>query len=193
MFSAFSQAGFLVLAMAFSGVAHVIWLNSQTAQRFSYPVDGGRTFRKRRIFGDNKRLSGFLVLPPATGLSFWALSLLWPQLTGATPGALWDLSSAQYAMMGFACGLVFLVAELPNSFLKRQLGIAPGGAPTAGPLKVLTTVIDRLDSVIGCLIAVSLIVPVPFATWVWVFALGICQHAFFSFLMFKLGLKRRAL
>ena len=193
MSPAISQAVFLVLAMAFSGAAHVSWLSSGTAQRLSYPADGGHTFRNRRIFGDNKRLSGFLVLPPATSLSFLTLSLLWPQLPGATPDTLWNLSSAQYAMMGFACGLAFLVAELPNSFLKRQLGIESGDTPPAGALKVLTIVIDRLDSVIGCLIAVSLIVQISLATWVWVIALGISQHAFFSFLMFKLGLKRRAL
>lgn len=190
---AFFQAVFLVLAMAIPGAVHVIWLRSKMARRMTYPIDGGLTFRGRRLFGANKTLSGFVALPLAACLSFWLLSLLWARLPGTLPDMLWPLSGGQYAALGLVCGLAFLVAELPNSFAKRQIGIAPGAAPPAGPLKVITAIIDRFDSVIGCLIAVSLIVPVSIATWVWVLVLGTGQHALFSVLMFKMGLKGRAL
>lgn len=187
------QAVFLVLAMACPGAAHVIWLRSQTAQRLTWPVDGGLTFRRHRIFGENKRLAGFFVLPPVAGLSFWMLSKLWAYLPGALPSLIWPLSGMQYALLGLACGFAFLVAELPNSFLKRQFGVAPGGTPASRLFRVLATGLDRFDSVIGCLIVAGLIVPVSLATWGWVLVLGTSQHALFSFAMFQLGLKGRAL
>lgn len=189
----FCQAVFLVLGMAFPGAAHVIWLRSRTARRMTFPVDAGLCFRGRRIFGDNKRLAGFLVLPPAAGLSFWILAGLWVQLPGQLPNLIWPLSGLQYALLGVACGFAFLLAELPNSFLKRQLHIAPGDTPASRPFRVFATTLDRFDSVIGCLIVAGLLVPVSLATWGWVLVLGTAQHALFSFAMFQLGLKARAL
>lgn len=189
----FFQALFLVLAMAVPGLVHVLWLRSKLARRLAYPVDGGLMVRNRRLFGANKTLGGFLALPPAASLSFWLLSVLWAQLPAPLPDMLWPLSGWQYAGLGLICGFAFLIAELPNSFLKRQIGIAPGAAPSSGPLKVITTIVDRFDSVIGCLVAASLLLPLSVATWVWVLVLGAAQHALFSFLMFRMGLKGRAL
>ncbi|MCK0101173.1 CDP-archaeol synthase [Pseudohalocynthiibacter sp. F2068] len=189
----FCRAVFLVLAMAGPGAAHVIWLRSDAARRMGWPVDGGLTLRGRRIFGANKRLAGFVVLPPAAGLSFWILAGLWAMLPGALPAMIWPLSGLQYCLLGLACGFAFLLAELPNSFVKRQFDVAPGAAPRASVFRVFSTVLDRFDSVIGCLIVAGLFVPVSLATWAWVLALGTGQHALFSFAMFRLGLKERAL
>jgi hypothetical protein len=51
---------------------------------------------------------------------------------------------------------------------------------------------DRLDSGIGMLAAVSLAVPTPALTWVYVLLLGPAIHWSFSFVLFRLGLKQRA-
>jgi CDP-diacylglycerol--serine O-phosphatidyltransferase len=53
-----------------------------------------------------------------------------------------------------------MLGELPNSFLKRRLGIAPGATPARGrPLFVL---MDQLDSGIGCALAYALL---PGLSW----------------------------
>jgi len=179
--------------MTVSGAAHVAWLSSQTAQRMAWPVDGGLMFRQRRLFGDNKRVSGFFVLPIAASLSFWVFAALWARLPGEVPAMIWPLSTGGYALLGFACGLAFLVAELPNSFLKRQIGIAPGEVSSSPGVRFFTMALDRFDSVLGCLLVVSLIVPVSLATWLWVLVLGVATHALFSVAMYRLGLKGRAM
>ncbi len=190
---AIARAVFLLVAMSAAGAAHVLWLRSALARRFAWPVDGGLTFRGRRLFGDNKRVCGFMVLPPVAALTFLLLGGGRALLPDFFADGLWPLSAGQYAGLGLVCGFAFMLAELPNSFLKRQLGVAPGQAPAQPWLRPVVLVLDRFDSVLGVLLALSLLVPVPAATWLCVLAFGPAVHAAFSIVMHGLGIKARAL
>ncbi|MGV8991517.1 MAG: CDP-archaeol synthase [Thiobacillus sp.] len=190
---ALARAAFLLIAMSIAGTAHVLWLRTAMSRRFGWPVDVGLTFRGRRLLGDNKRVCGFMVLPPMTALTFMLLGGGRDALPAFFAEGLWPLSAWQYAGLGLVCGLAFMLAELPNSFLKRQLGVAPGHAPAQPWLRPMALVVDRLDSVLGVLLALSVLVPVPLATWFWVLILGPVVHAGFSFAMHALGIKARAL
>jgi CDP-2,3-bis-(O-geranylgeranyl)-sn-glycerol synthase len=181
-------AMFLIAAFALAGCCQAAWLASPASLRWAWPVDGGRTFRGHRLFGDNKTLRGFLIMVPATGVAFLLLSALavdW--VTG-----LWPLTPAAYAGVGVLAGAGFMAGELPNSFAKRQLGIPPGapaGGTIAGPF---FGVIDRLDSALGVLAALALVVPMPAVTVVYVLLVGSVVHGLFSVLTFRLGGKARA-
>ncbi len=190
---AFSTALFLLLAMSAAGLVHVWWLKSATGGVFMQPLDFGHTFRGRRIFGDNKRLRGLLVMPVAAAISFAGFGALRAELPQWLARGMWDIPAGHYALLGLASGLVFMLAELPNSFIKRQLGVAPGGSPAGGWGRVLCPLLDRFDSVLGVLIVLSLLVPTPVMTWLWVLLIGPGVHALFSALLHRLGVKARAL
>lgn len=190
---AFARAVFILLSMSAAGAVHILWLRTKLSRRFDWPVDGGLRFRGRRLFGDNKRVCGFMVMPPAAAIFFMVLGNLRERLPDFVSQGLWMLSAGHYALLGLCCGLAFMLAELPNSFIKRQLDIAPGQAPTNPWLKPVILLMDRLDSVIGALLILSLLVPVSLATWLWVLLLGPVLHALFSIAMYALGIKARAL
>ena len=58
-------------------------------------------------------------------------------------------------MVGALCGAAYVLAELPNSFVKRRLGIAPGtSAPRARAAQYL---VDQVDSVVGCAVAIRML------------------------------------
>ena len=57
-----------------------------------------------------------------------------------------------------------MAGELPNSFIKRQLDIAPGQASRGSFAYAAQFAIDRLDSIAGMLLALRLVVPVPWRT-----------------------------
>ena len=190
---AIARAAFLLIAMSAAGAVHVLWLGTALSRRFAWPVDGGLSFRGRRLFGGNKRVCGFMVLPPAAALAFMILGGGRELLPAVFAEGLWPLSAWHYAGLGLGCGFAFMLAELPNSFLKRQLGIAPGQAPAQSWLRPVILVVDRYDSVLGVLLTLSLLVPVPGATWLWVLAFGPGVHAVFSITMHGLGIKARAL
>ncbi|MDH4047448.1 MAG: CDP-archaeol synthase [Gammaproteobacteria bacterium] len=188
-----SLAVFLLLAMSVAGLVHIAWLRSVQTGVLLMPVDLGANYRGRRVFGDHKRLRGFIALPIAAAGAFALTAAFREHLPGPLADNLWDMSIQRYAWTGFAAGLGFMLAELPNSFLKRQLGVAPGRLPTTGLARIVCPLLDRFDSALGVLIAVSLLVPVPALTWLWVLLMGPGLHALFSIFLFWLGVKERAL
>lgn len=183
-----SCGAFLLLAFVLSGTAQTAWFASAASRSFSQPLDAGLSLRGRRLFGANKTLRGFVVMVPATAAAFAALAAL----AGDPPAlGLWNLSVREYARAGAVAGFGFMAGELPNSFLKRQLGIAPGRAPANPLAAVCTFVLDRLDSGIGMLAALALVVPVTWGTAGVVLLAGSVVHWTFSVVMFRLGLKAR--
>lgn len=182
---------FLIAAFVAAGLLHSAWLRSARSRRLAIPLDFGRTFRGRRIFGANKTVRGFTVMVPGAALCFAGLATALTLLNGALPQSIWQLSTTAYALLGAWAGLGFMLAELPNSFLKRQLGIAPGDAPAGRAAMIVCFFIDRCDSIVGMLVAVTIAVPTSWATWGWVMLLGPAIHWSFSVLLYHLGVKAR--
>jgi CDP-2,3-bis-(O-geranylgeranyl)-sn-glycerol synthase len=186
-------AAFLVLAMSAAGVVHIVWLRWATADALLFPVDFGKRIRGRRLFGDNKRLRGFIVLPLAAAGTFALVAAFRQDLPATIDSHLWNFPVRQFARIGFVAGLAFMLAELPNSFLKRQLGLASGEVPRSGFSRIACLLLDRFDSAFGMLLAVSLMAPVPPLAWLWVLLIGPGAHALFSALLFRMGVKERIL
>jgi CDP-2,3-bis-(O-geranylgeranyl)-sn-glycerol synthase len=182
---------FLMATFVLSGIAQVTWLASPVSHAFAVPIDRGRTFRGRRLLGDNKTLRGFLVMVPASACAFVLVSQI---AMGGNPEAfgLWRLTGLQYALLGAWAGLGFMLGELPNSFVKRQLDIEPGRLTTNRAAAVWQLAADRVDSGLGMLIAIALVVPLPWQTWGLVLLLGWSLHWGFSVLLFRLDVKPRA-
>ena len=179
---------FLLLAFVIAGTAQTAWFASPASRRFAQPLDAGLTLRGRRLFGENKTRRGFVVMVPASAAAFALLAVL-----AGDPAALglWPLSISGYALAGAIAGFGFMAGELPNSFVKRQLDIAPGGAP-CGPLACACQfAFDRLDSGIGMLLALNAFAAVPWRAVAVVLIAVPFIHWTFSVLMFHLGLKPR--
>lgn len=181
-------SAFGCLAFVLAGIAQTCWLKSASSLYFAKPIDGGWTFRGKRIFGDNKTYRGFVVMPPACGISF---VLAKPIVEALSPHALWKFSLFGYVCLGVWCGFGYMIAELPNSFLKRQLDVAPGETvPGSWPGRLFFG-IDQVDSVAGGLLTLSLIVPVSLTTWLQVLIAGAFIHWGFNGLFYLIGLKTK--
>lgn len=182
-------AWFLLAAFTAAGVAQTAWFAAPASRLFAVPLDAGMTWRGARVFGENKTTRGFVIMIPAAAAVFAAQSAM---LAPPEAAGLWPLSVAGYAGLGAWAGFGFMAGELPNSFIKRRLGITPGTAAQTSFGTACQFAADRLDSGVGMLLAVSLVVPVPWPTWAAVLAIGPAIHWSFSLVMFHLGLKQRA-
>ena len=108
------------------------------------PLDGGRSVRGRRLFGDNKTWRGAIVMSAGTVAASAALhESAW--FRERLPPAVRDAGPWRYGPL-LAIGVVG--GELPNSFLKRQLGISPGSQRWT-PAGVALVVFDQADFVLG--------------------------------------------
>ena len=182
---------FLLLAFVLAGLLHSLCLKNRLSQLLAIPLDGGRMFRGRPILGENKTLRGFVVMIPAAALAFTALAALISLPQGVPPSTLWQLTPTGYAALGAWAGFGFMAGELPNSFVKRQLGILPGQAPASRLTRAICFTIDHIDSIVGMLVAVTVAVHTPWTTWLWVLILGPSIHLLFSWWLFRMGVKGR--
>jgi CDP-archaeol synthase len=185
----FACALFLMSAFVLAGFAQLAWFATAASQNFAVPLDGGRTLGDRPILGAHKTLRGFVVMVPAAAVAFALVARV--AGAGDADSGLWPLTWLQYALLGAWAGFGFMAGELPNSFAKRQLGIAPGAAVRHPIGQVWQFVFDRLDSGIGMLLATSLLVPIRWQTWALVLSIGPLLHWSFSVLLFRLRLKAR--
>jgi CDP-archaeol synthase len=116
------------------------------------PLDGGRRWRGRRVLGDNKTWRGALCMTAGVVLATVAL-WQWDWWRDQLPDA---VRASTPLLVGLLLGLGTVGGELPNSFLKRRLDIAPGARRrSAGG--VALALLDQGDLVLGiwvCLLAV---------------------------------------
>ena len=187
----FACALFVVAAFVLAGVAQTLWLRTELSLRFAMPLDGGRSFRGKRIFGDNKTARGFIVMVPAAAIAFAGLYHFLALLQPAGMQRIWALTGLQFFALGGLSSVGFMLGEIPNSFLKRQFGVPPGGTPRGRLARLACFLGDRLDSILGMLLAMSLVVPTPWQMWLFVLLIGPGIHLLFSAALFSLGVKRR--
>ncbi len=142
--------------------------------------------------GDNKTIRGFIVMVPATSLAFALLAalLMTPFPTGLN--GLWPLTSGQYALLGRLGRIGFHGwASFPTRSSNDGLGIPPGAAAHGRVFAPLFSVVDRIDSIVGLMLALIVVVPVPWGTWLCVVLVGPALHGLFSVALFRLGVKAR--
>ena len=188
----FAEALFIIVAFVIAGLAQSAWLGSRWSSTLAIPLDGGLRVRGRRLFGDNKTVRGFVVMIPAAALSFTGLFIVLSLILPSVAESLWPLTRFGYLSLGAWAGFGFMAGELPNSFAKRQLDVAPGRPPKGRAGAAVSFVVDRLDSIVGMLAAISLVSPTPWKTWLFVLVIGPAIHLAFSILLYRLGVKERA-
>jgi hypothetical protein len=136
------------------------------------PLDAGAVWRGRRVFGDNKTWRGAAAM--AAGVVLAALLLRpvdawWTRL----PEPIRAAGVLPYATL-LALGTV--AAELPNSFVKRRLDVAPG-ARRRSPLGVLLVVLEQGDFVLGGWLALAPLWAMNVAQAALAFVVVVAVHA----------------
>jgi hypothetical protein len=148
-------AKWVFLPVLGSAAAHAPVLKWDLLQGLKIPVDGGRTLRGRRLFGDNKTWRGALFMTGGPALAAVALHR-WDWYRARLPQ---DVREANPALVGALLGLGVFGGELPNSFAKRQLDIPPGSQRT-DPVGLAIVLADQVDFAVA---ALALLRPV----WRW--------------------------
>ena len=128
---------------------------------------------------------------PATGLCFILVHAAM-RLALAERMQLWPLTSVNYFLLGCWTGLGFMIIELPNSFAKRQLRIAPGAPAKSQRARNAYFIVDQIDSIAGGLFAIWIFVPVPLSAALSLLILGGLAHYVFNVVLKHLGLRTRA-
>jgi hypothetical protein len=142
-----SRLLFLGLPVFPTALVHGLCVKYHWLQFLSKPLDLGGRFRGKRIFGDNKTWRGVVLYVLCCALVGMAQGRL--QASGWVPDWLpfFDYRSKGF-LIGLLIGLGMSLGELPNSFLKRQMGVAPG-LKGRGGWGVFFLVLDQVDMTLG--------------------------------------------
>lgn len=161
---------FLLLPAILGGILNMVFIKLPILKSLQIPMDGGKSLKDgRRVFGDNKTWKGFIGMIALTALSavlFWHGTFAYSYLYGA-----W---------LGFAYALF----ELPNSFIKRRLGMQPGKNGGA-----IQTFFDQADSAIGYTLFLAIVHPLSWLEAICVLAIAIATHYLFNVLLFIVKLR----
>lgn len=137
-----------------------------------------------RLFGANKTYRGVLCVALGTAAGFVLFKPACLEL-GEGP------RTAQLALLGFAVGGAAMAAELPNSLLKRRVGIAPG-AQAKGVRGVVFHVLDQVDVVFGAWVVLAWLVTPTWGRLAGSFGTVYVAHQLVSLMGYWLGMRTTA-
>ena len=181
-----ARAPWLLLPVLGAPVAHGPVLSGDLLPVLARPLDLGLTLRGRRVFGDNKTWRGALVMGTGTVAASAALHRSsW--FCDRLPEPVRDAGPWRYGPL-LALGVVG--GELPNSFLKRQLGIKPGHQRWT-PGGVTLVVFDQADFVLGVWLALLPVYRMPWRDVVRAFATVAAIHMGINVIGYAMGARDR--
>lgn len=165
---------FVIPAYAANGLAPLAKFTSRT------PIDGGKLWRGKRIFGDGKTWEGSIIgitvaifISSMMGLAFYFLP--------------WNLSPTrlQIAPMGpltgFMIGLGAISGDIFKSFFKRRLGFQRGRS---------MPIVDQLDFIIFSFLFASIVVPLKITWLIMLVVVTPLFHLSANYMGFLMGIKK---
>jgi hypothetical protein len=169
---------YFVFPLLFSGlIHHFIIIRYNLLNFLAKPIDNGYNFRGKPFLGRSKTWRGILVVPVLSSIGSLIISQAISIPTILHP-----------AWVGFLLGLGYATAELPNSFLKRQLGI-PASKQVHDKAGVFFLIVDQIDSVLGAIIIMILIYPAGLALCLLVLIIGGLLHLLVDSYLHRYGYK----
>ena len=130
-------------------------------------------------FGKNKTWRGFVVLPILSGILAY--------LGGLIAGPFENVIFSNF-LIGFGMGIVYLLAELPNSYVKRKLGIANG--EYSKKYKLVQIIIDRADSLVAIFLYYYFVTKISFFDSLTLFLWAMVISFVTSYILYSLKIKR---
>lgn len=144
------------------------------------PIDGGATFRGKRVLGDHKTWRG-IIAGSLFGLVVGGLQgLLYSNFEFARDISIIDLSGYHGLFFGFLMGFGALLGDAIKSFFKRQVGIAPGKSFVPW---------DQIDTFFGVLLVVYWFYSIPIEYIVFGLFFVPVLHVGINLLGYYLGIK----
>lgn len=162
--------GFILVPLILSNVLHMFIVKRGLLPALCRPLS-------EPLFGKNKTWRGLITVPLLNGATLMLLCVFFPRF--ALPEAF---------VLGATLGLAYMLSELPNSWLKRRAGIAPGGE--AETHAWFFHLLDKTDSSLGVSLASFVLFDFSISETILLFAAASLTHVFFSWVLVVAGVKK---
>ncbi len=188
-----------LLPLVITNIAHMVLVKRNGWAALSIPIHVG-------AFGANKTWRGVVFVSVVNAVCFGLinfpggvlLSHLNDTATDATlynDAILRDLSTWHgwedilfKCFIGWVYGMAYVLFELPNSWLKRRMGIAPGATATRGA--IWFTLLDKTDSALGVSLVFCVLRDFSWSDALLFFVTASALHFLFSWILYLRKIKK---
>jgi len=169
---------YLAVPGIFANMAPVFFKNM--FKPLAVPVDLGKTWRGKPIFGKNKTFRGFVVgiASAIPGIALQTYLYRFPTFESLS---FIPYDEINFVLLGFLMGFGVLFGDLMESFVKRRLGLKPGA-------KFFPW--DQLDHLTGAFIFISLVWMPPWSVVLTMVVLAVGLSVLFKHLGYWLGIDK---
>jgi CDP-archaeol synthase len=172
----FTQSLLLVIPFILAGFVHLAVIhNHLLAALEEVPLDCGVEVRGRRLLGKNKTVRGLVTVSAAVMFWTYVQTLVLHHFSVEASLISSGENRLSPALVGLTLGFAWVLGELPNSFIKRQLDIAPGTA-APGRLRIPFWVFDQIDSLIGVVVCALVFLKLSVCNVLFLFLLALTLH-----------------
>jgi len=149
-------------------------------EKFSYPLDGYRKFRGKRVFGDHKTVRG-LIAGVITGIvTVYLQTILYNNFQFFRDISYFDYNTINPVWLGFLSAFGALAGDAVKSFFKRQMNIPAGKSWVPA---------DQVDYILGGILFTSLYVRLSLEDYIILIAVWFFMHPLFTIIGWLLRLK----
>jgi len=182
------QVLFLGSPLLLAAIAQGLCIKYDWFSQLKRPIDLGRSYKGKRIFGDHKTWRGMTINVVCCCLG--TLIQAWLQVSGILPSWLFLLNYRDQALVvGILLGFGTTLGELPNSYLKRRFEIPPGESRN-GFIGAVFFIYDQVDLTIGIWVFLYFLIrPSPWLV-LWSFILTLALHLSVSSVGYLLGMRK---
>ncbi len=169
----------LAVPLIFSGSLHMLVVSQSWLQFLVKPIH-------KSWFGANKTWRGVVIMTvltiPGVVLAQWLAQHNKSHM-------LVSLADINPINLGLALGMAYCLAELPNSWLKRKLGIPPGARAEKNAFYY--SFMDQADSAIGCSLVYIVWLQPNIIVILWMVFLGPIIHVAANLSLYSLGWRKQ--
>jgi hypothetical protein len=177
-----AQTIILMGPLIISGILHMYFVKKDLLSFLKIPIN-------QNIFGPNKTYRGVILLPILTVIGVITVSEI---LILTNNSENFKFFNHSQFMIGLILGSLYIIFELPNSYIKRKLNISSGKL-IQGKGKIFQIIIDQIDSAIG--IAIFYYFYYKLNLWVifYLVFLGLFIHLIINLMLYTAGLRENPL
>lgn len=169
----------LITPLVLSGILHMISVKLNLISKTARPI-------WQKGFGSNKTYRGFILMPFFTILSFFLIQKI-VVMSNLSLTVL--LTQSNPFIVGASLGIMYVLFELPNSYLKRKLGILPGELSKDSVQKIVFFILDHIDSLTGCVLVYIYIYGFSYAI-LYLYILAPLIHIFVNFILWIFKIRK---
>lgn len=149
-------------------------------KKFNQPIDFGKTFRGKRIFGAHKTIRGLVAGTLIGGLIGLIQGFAYSKSSYLQEISPLDFFEINSFMFGALLGFGVLAGDAIESFIKRQIGVEPGKSWFP---------FDQIDYIIGALFVVSFYYLFPWYIYMITLLVWFSLHLIVSYAGYLVKLK----